>query len=899
MKKRFLSVQRRLLKFLICCALVTLTPAAWAEVPLPGSEGKTPLSWAPDFNAALKTAEKEKKAVVMDVTTDWCGWSKKMDRETFAKASVQEHLKNCVLVRLNPETSEENHDIAQRYGVDGYPTMIILNYRGEALAEKSGYQDEEKCAKFLKGALGGFTRYGPLGYTPFELPKEDLLRQAIARRPKPDAVPTSAPSYVLLDYSSLVLSTGAVARADIRMAEYAVDPDRGPLKQVSRMYNSDRETLKLKAVRILDVNGKGREVDLALAEDEHYYSDQAIYWDVREVTLEVPPLQAGQILDVVEEREMRPVMPGQFSWRWATAPGLIVLGDLTISFPEKLGLQKHAVRCATPVTETRGNDGTVTWRLVTQSLQLPDPELFAAWPFEEWQGYLFSTRATWDGIASWYNGLCRGRGELPQEAKTKIAELKQQNANPEQLLQAIFAWVTKEVYYVSVSFGLSSHQPHTAAETLKNKYGDCKDQSLLLQALCREAGIPSSLVLLGVGCDRQLDGPLPTISSFDHCILEAAIGGKRYYLDASAGPAPLDWLPVHCSGAQALKIGEKTGEIVTLPPYKALDSSTERKTVRLNPNGSATVTDVKELTGPPAHAAKLGMRQTNLNRMRKNLEDSLKKAGQKLLEFSVTDPKSEGDTYQYKVTYTLPRFASHSAGGLVFQLGDVPAQGQDWAAALESPRVRPFRFYPSDVDLQIYEVELPTGAELKSKPEDLEIQNNFLRASRKTAVTGNKVTLTEKSVMLDAKLASTESAAVSAALKKFQDSRAHSFFALLPTTVATNASFGGVSKIAPQYQAALDAHDLTGALKLVGQTGAFKGTVDRIYEPESGSVLVLNFDPQYLTATTAVLKRTDFDKFPDVHTLVSNEVLVSGKFSVHKGRPEIQLTEPDQIKLVK
>ena len=797
MNKRFRSV-----KLLICCLLVTATSATWAEVPLPGSEGKTPLSWAPDFNAALKTAEKEKKPVVLDVTTDWCGWSKKMDRETFAKTSVQEQLKNCVLVRLNPETSEENHDIAQRYGVDGYPTMIILNHRGEALAEKSGYQDEEKCAKFLKGALGGFTRCGPLGYKPFELPKDDLLRQAIGRMPKAETVPSSAASYTLLDYSTVVISTDAVATATNRLAEYAVDPDRGPLKQVSRLYNSDRETLKLKAVRVLDVNGKGREVDLALAEDEHYYSDQAIYWDVRQVTLDVPPLQAGQILDVIEERELRPVMPGQFSWRWATAPGLIVLGDLTISFPEKLGLLKHSVRCATPITETRSNDGRVTWRLVTHSLELPDPELFAPWPFEDWQGYLFSTSATWDGIASWYNGLCKGRDELPAEAKSKVAELKQQYPNPEQLLQTIFAWVTKEVYYVSVSFGLSSHQPHPAAGTLKNKYGDCKDQSLLVQALCREAGIPSSLVLLGVGCDRQLDGPLPTITAFDHCILEATIAGKRYYLDASAGPAPLGWLPVHCSGAQALRIGQKKGDIVTLPPYKPLDSSTQRKTVKLNPNGNATVTDVTELTGPPAHAAKLSLRQSNVAKIRKALEDNLKKGGQKLLEFSVTDPKAEGDTYQYRMTYTLPRFASRSAGGLVFQLGNVPAQGQDWAAALESPRVRPFRFYPTDVDLQIYEVELPAGAELKSKPEDLQIENSFMRASRRTEVSGTKVTLTERSVMLDSKLAATEASTVSAALKKFQDHRAHAFFAQLPAAASTTASFATVARTDPQYQAA-------------------------------------------------------------------------------------------------
>jgi hypothetical protein len=61
----------------------------------------------------------------------------------------------------------------------------------------------------------------------------------------------------------------------------------------------------------------------------------------------------------------------------------------------------------------------------------------------------------------------------------------------------------------------------------------------------------------------------------------------------------------------------------------------------------------------------------------------------------------------------------------------------------------------------------------------------------------------------------------------------------------------------------------------------------------------LNFDPEYRNAMNAVLKRADFDKFPDVRTLVGSEILVSGKFSVHKGRPQIQLSEPEQVKLVK
>src|SRR6266511_2715467 len=77
------------------------------------------------------------------------------------------------------------------------------------------------------------------------------------------------------------------------------------------------------------------------------------------------------------------------------------------------------------------------------------------------------------------------------------------------------------------------------------------------------------------------------------------------------------------------------------------------------------------------------------------------------------------------------------------------------------------------------------------------------------------------------------------------------------------AKFGTVDKDDAAYKNALDAHDLAGALKLVGKDGAFWGTVSKLYEERDGDMVVFDFDPNYRTALTAVLKNPDFPKFPD------------------------------------
>ncbi len=113
------------------------------------------------------------------------------------------------------------------------------------------------------------------------------------------------------------------------------------------------------------------------------------------------------------------------------------------------------------------------------------------------------------------------------------------------------------------------------------------------------------------------------------------------------------------------------------------------------------------------------------------------------------------------------------------------------------------------------------------------------------------------------------------------------------------ANFGTVSKTDPSYRKALDAHELAAAYKLVGQTGAFRGTVSKIFEERDGDLVILDFDPNYRTALTAVLKNPNFPKFPDIKMVDGKEILVSGEFIDYQGKAEIEITDPAQIQFVK
>jgi thioredoxin-related protein len=117
---------------------LTLCAAAMA------SEG-----WGVDYNAALATAAKENRKVLLDFTgSDWCGWCIKLKKETFDQPQFKEFAdKNLILVELDfPQrkslpagVKKQNDMLQEKYSVQGFPTLVLLDPQGKVIRQNSGY----------------------------------------------------------------------------------------------------------------------------------------------------------------------------------------------------------------------------------------------------------------------------------------------------------------------------------------------------------------------------------------------------------------------------------------------------------------------------------------------------------------------------------------------------------------------------------------------------------------------------------------------------------------------------------------------------------------------------------------------------------------------------------------
>jgi thioredoxin-related protein len=154
-------------KGLIICASIFILMAFKSHI------NKYPLSkvnWM-TWEQAVNANKIKKKKIFIDVYTDWCGWCKVMDKETFANDTVVTYLnQNFYAVKLDAEQKEKIifqnntfeyvlpeegnrgvHTLAYALldGKMSYPTVVYLTEEFERIMVSPGYKQKTQLMKEL------------------------------------------------------------------------------------------------------------------------------------------------------------------------------------------------------------------------------------------------------------------------------------------------------------------------------------------------------------------------------------------------------------------------------------------------------------------------------------------------------------------------------------------------------------------------------------------------------------------------------------------------------------------------------------------------------------------------------------------------------------------------------
>ena len=105
------------------------------------------LNWLHSYKEALTKAKKEQKNVMLLVTSERCGWCRKLEKTTLKDEKVIERLnKNYIVVHLN----RGEGDYPDSFKVSSVPATLFLRVDGTLIIKKVvGYWSSEDYLSYL------------------------------------------------------------------------------------------------------------------------------------------------------------------------------------------------------------------------------------------------------------------------------------------------------------------------------------------------------------------------------------------------------------------------------------------------------------------------------------------------------------------------------------------------------------------------------------------------------------------------------------------------------------------------------------------------------------------------------------------------------------------------------
>ncbi|SHE37927.1 DUF3857 domain-containing protein [Pedobacter caeni] len=229
----------------------------------------------------------------------------------------------------------------------------------------------------------------------------------------------------------------------------------------------------------------------------------------------------------------------------------------------------------------------------------------------EWESRLTKTHRVTDFEPSWYSPLRRTQlteyknwnevvnwglmiNDYPNLNSPlldkKVQELKAKSGNkPDKYLELATRFVQDEIRYMGIEVGQYSHKPNSPEKVMKQRYGDCKDKSLLLVHLLAPMNISAYMAYADTYTTVKTNETLPSPFAFNHVVVLVEHQQKKIWIDPTIsyqrGPVDQIYFPdygyalVVKKGVNALErvISKPTGKQVAKLSFTLPDTTADQQ----------------------------------------------------------------------------------------------------------------------------------------------------------------------------------------------------------------------------------------------------------------------------------------------------------------------------------
>jgi transglutaminase-like putative cysteine protease len=311
-------------------------------------------------------------------------------------------------------------------------------------------------------------------------------------------------------------------------------------------YNSTLEDVEVLEAYTIQPDGTRIAVPLdKIRTQDDVEEDGAIYSDSKSKVIIYPKLEVGsQVYYRAKSVQHTPQFPGHF-FVWEHYSPHVRYESVNVELTHDVGIEVGVSNKGMQggKLEPSRQPNTVTYQFtVSQDKAYPNEESRADLA-DFAPNFSASTFKTYADVGRAYQTRAKEKAAITPPIQALANELiaKANAKTTLEKVKALHHWVAQNIRYLGIYVGAGGFVPHDAQSILDNRYGDCKDHVVILEALLAASGIDSSPALINSSTAYLLP-KLPTPGIFDHVI--TYVPSLNVFLDSTSRFSPLGTLPI-------------------------------------------------------------------------------------------------------------------------------------------------------------------------------------------------------------------------------------------------------------------------------------------------------------------------------------------------------------------
>lgn len=210
--------------------------------------------------------------------------------------------------------------------------------------------------------------------------------------------------------------------------------------------------------------------------------------------------------------------------------------SIKIIYPESSNPKYECTNCQGINIKEKSTEGYNTIQITRKDVEAVDiEETIPSWVIP-YAYFSISDYKDWEQVGNWAEKLFTILPEEDEKLNLVLQEVLNGGETEIEKVNAILNYVQNNIRYMGMENGIGSFKPFAPSQVAQQRYGDCKDKSLLFVSLLNKIGIKSCFpALVSTNFGEHLSETLPAGQNFDHCIVYLEYSGQEYWLDPTIG----------------------------------------------------------------------------------------------------------------------------------------------------------------------------------------------------------------------------------------------------------------------------------------------------------------------------------------------------------------------------